>query len=192
MVSNTGAHILKLSDRILILRCQAGDDDAFARLYGRFSERTLRYLRGIMGPGAEDVHQEVWMQVFKRLSSLESPDNFRTWLFQVTRNRAIDHLRRQQRHNDLFVDHLSEISSTLGNVEDNTDSIHLEVDLAASIRQLSPKHREVVTLRYLEGMSYAEIAGILGAPVGTIRSRLHHAREALRVVAGSTSQGTSE
>src|SRR3954462_3018134 len=89
---------------LLVLRCQAGDEAAFAKLFGEFGDRTLRYLRGLLGDAADDVQQEVWLVVYLGLSGLTNPRAFRTWLFQTTRHRAIDHLRKAKRENELMAD----------------------------------------------------------------------------------------
>src|SRR4051812_31573634 len=83
--------------QLLVLRCQAGDERAFATLLDEFGEKTLRYLRGLLGEDADDVQQEVWLAVFKRIATLANPAAFRTWLFQTTRHRAIDFLRVRER-----------------------------------------------------------------------------------------------
>ncbi|MEP6574093.1 MAG: sigma factor, partial [Gemmatimonadota bacterium] len=82
---------------LLVLRCQAGDEQAFARLFAWFGPRTLVLLRGMVNDEAEDVQQEVWLSVYRQLSTLSNPRAFRTWLFRTTRHRAIDCLRRQRR-----------------------------------------------------------------------------------------------
>ena len=87
---------------LLVLRCQAGDERAFSELYDLFNRRTLRYLQGLLDKqAAEDVQQEVWVTVFRKIAMLANPSRFRTWLYQVTRHRAIDFLRRETRQSDL-------------------------------------------------------------------------------------------
>ena len=89
---------------LLVLRCQAGDDRAFAELHGRFAGPSLRYLKGLVDEDAEDVHQELWLTVYRGIRGLSNPRAFRTWLFQATRHRAIDALRRRKREPDLLQD----------------------------------------------------------------------------------------
>ena len=93
-----------LALRLLVLRCQAGDDAAFANLMSAFEGRTLGYLRGIVGDDAEDAQQEVWLAVYRHLRDLADPGAFRTWLFRTTRHRAIDFLRRRKREHELIDD----------------------------------------------------------------------------------------
>jgi RNA polymerase sigma-70 factor, ECF subfamily len=134
---------------------------------------------GLVGESdAEDVQQVVWLTVFRRIQHLSNPHGFRTWLFQITRRKALDELRGQRRRMDLFEALVSEPTDQAAGL--NTDGVDLEEELKASLNALSPAHRDVVMLRYWEQMSYTEIALVVGRPVGTIRSRLHHAKATLR------------
>ena len=169
-----------------VLRCQAGDERAFAELFARFAERTLRYLRGLVGDAAEDVHQEVWLDVYRRIGRLATPAAFVTWLFTVTRHRAVDLLRRQRRARELLDDVAAEgiaHDEPAAGVDaaglEGLDRLDAE-ELPAAIAALPPLHREVLLLRYQDDLSYAEIAAVVGCSVGTVKSRLHHARRRLQ------------
>ncbi len=88
---------------LLVLRCQAGDEPAFGQLLDWFGERTMTYLEGLVGKDdAEDVHQEVWLAVYRGIRTLHNPRAFRTWLFRATRHHAIDFLRRYKREQRLL------------------------------------------------------------------------------------------
>jgi RNA polymerase sigma-70 factor, ECF subfamily len=172
------------ADRLLylrVLRCQAGDEAAFGQLLASFGSRTLAHLRTLVGDEADDVQQEVWLTVYRRIGSLANPNGFRTWLFQTTRHRAIDYLRARKREREIFDDEVGVDISQIAATEDE------RVDLAgrsvaAVLAQLAPSHREVLQLRYEEDLSYAEIALVSGCAVGTVRSRLHNARRHLQVL----------
>src|SRR5262245_38544022 len=94
---------------LLVLRCQAGDEQAFVQLFREFSQRTLAYLSGLLGDAADDVQQEVWLAVYRGIRTLGNPGAFRTWLFRTTRHRAIDFLRRQKREQELLLDAAQEM-----------------------------------------------------------------------------------
>ena len=168
-----------VSLHLVVLRCQAGDERAFAQLLATFGERTLRYLRGIVGDDAEDVQQEVWLTVYRSISGLSNPGAFRTWLFQTTRHRALDYLRRRKRERELLEDVASEIVAA-DVTEDSTplDSID-ESSLDQVLMAIPPPQREVLLLRYRDDLSYTEIAVVVGCPLGTVRTRLHHAKRRL-------------
>lgn len=171
---------IPLGLHLLVLRCQAGDEQAFARLYDTFGGKTLRYLRGLVGDDAEDVQQETWLAVYKRISGVVDPSAFRTWLFRTTRHRAVDYLRRAKRERELIDD--GGIDDADVNDEgdagrfDDTDESDLDVALAA----MPPPQREVLLLRYRGEMSYHEIALVVGCPIGTVRTRLHHAKRRMQ------------
>ena len=164
---------------LLVMRCQAGDDRAFAGLLERFGPRTLRYLAGILGDDAEDVHQEVWLAVYRRVAQLGAPGAFVTWLFTVARHRAVDFLRRRRRERELLEGVAAELVA--GDGSEGTDETEPEgFELAAAMARLPTLQREVLLLRYREDLSYEEIALVVGCAVGTVRSRLHHARRRLQ------------
>jgi RNA polymerase sigma-70 factor, ECF subfamily len=167
---------------LLVLRCQAGDETAFSRLVEWFSARTLAHLRGLVGDDAEDVQQEVWLAVYRRIGGLSNPRAFRTWLFQTTRHRAIDFLRSKKRERELIEEAAREIDCT--QVPDEGAADLAESSMAAALKELSPVQREVLLLRYQEEMSYGQIAVIAGCSVGTVRSRLHHAKQRLQDAIG--------
>lgn len=165
--------------QLLVIRCQAGDDAALARLVERFGPRTLRYLTALVGDDAEDVHQDVWLGVHRRIAQLTHPGAFVGWLFQLARHRAVDWLRRRRRERELMDDlallAAMDDAADTGGMPDLGDS----AQVASAIAALSPAHREVFLLRYEEEMSYSEIALVVGCSIGTVKSRLHHARRRL-------------
>ena len=167
--------------RLLVLRCQAGDDAAFAKLMSVFEGRTLGYLRSIVGDDAEDAQQEVWLAVYRHLGGLADPGAFRTWLFRTTRHRAIDFLRRRKREHELIEDVPVDdvVIPTESEGDDESGPID-EKALTAALMAMPPPQREVMLLRYRDGLSYKEIATVVGRPIGTVRTRLHHAKKRLQ------------
>jgi RNA polymerase sigma-70 factor (ECF subfamily) len=160
-----------------VLRCQAGDEEAFAALHETFSGRTKRYLRGVLGDAlADDVQQDVWFTVYRRIAELENPAGFRTWLYRVTRHRAIDALRRERRRPDLLAESPDDLDTRVSGDDSPLDRDAFE----PLLERLSESHREVLVLRFWEDMSYGDIALVVGCSVGTIRSRLHHAKAQVR------------
>lgn len=166
---------------LLVLRCQAGDERAFADLLDRFGPRSLRYLEGLLdSDSAQDAHQEVWLTVYLRISELTNPGGFRTWLFRITRHRAIDFLRREQRESELLEMVTREAPEISGGPAAPAITTFPDPALKAAMARLSPAQRDVLHLRFWEKMPYQEIALILGCPLGTVRSRIHHAKRLLR------------
>lgn len=177
--TNSDRESLRL--RLVVTRCQVGDERAFRTLYDMFSTKTLRYLNTVLDPAlADDVHQEVWLTVYRQVAGLANPGGFRTWLYRVTRNRAVDALRRLARQNELLQPQVDESEAGQVLQEDATARPELSESLERAMKKLSPSHREALVLAYWEEMPYEEIALIAGCPVGTVRSRLHHAKQHLR------------
>jgi RNA polymerase sigma-70 factor (ECF subfamily) len=132
-----------------------------------------------VGEEAEDVQQELWLGVFRSLRSLENPAAFRTWLYRLTRHRAIDRLRGLRRDRELFVPTETEDTEQIAGAEEAAPPLRQE-ELDWLLSGLSPPQREVVLLRFRDELDLAEIALIVGCPVGTVKTRIHHARRKLR------------
>jgi RNA polymerase sigma-70 factor (ECF subfamily) len=168
----------RLYEQVLVVRCQTGDETAFAELVQRFGPRLRYYLQRTFGKadGAEDAWQDVWFTVFRKLRNLADPAAFSTWVYQIARNRAYDVLRRRRTFRPMtdaeeVIDPGAEEDSF--SAEDG-HSIH------AALGELALEHQEVLVLRFLEDMSYDDIAAVTGCQVGTVKSRLHYAKRALR------------
>lgn len=166
--------------KLLVLRCQAGDESAFATLYSEFSPRTLAYARGIVGEDAEDVQQETWLAVYRGLKTLHDPGAFVVWVLRTTRHRAFNHLRRYRRERELADDiPLESIAAEDGDTQpaafDAVDSAAID----AAMAEMPPPQREVLLLRFRDDLSYAQIAQVTGVPIGTVRARLHYAKKRL-------------
>jgi RNA polymerase sigma-70 factor (ECF subfamily) len=167
----------ELYERVLVVRCQAGDPAAFAELVDRYQPR-LRYYLSKMLPGtsaAEDAAQDVWYDVVRAVPRLANPGAFRAWLYRIARDRAWRVLRRRPPPHRPIVDVDVAANGTADEfTAEDAAAVHAALD------RLAPEHREVVVLRFIEDMTYDEIARVAGCPVGTVRSRLHHAKRALR------------
>jgi RNA polymerase sigma-70 factor, ECF subfamily len=163
---------------LLVLRCQTGDEQAFRRLMEEFGPRTLRQLRSLIDDDAEDVQQDVWLTVYRQIASLANPSAFKTWLFSTTRHRAIDFLRRRKRE-QVLVDELVLVTPVTTEAADDLDDGIDDAQLSIALADLPPAQREVLLLRYRDEMSYSEIAVVVGCPIGTVRTRLHHAKKRL-------------
>ncbi|MFO0848079.1 MAG: sigma-70 family RNA polymerase sigma factor [Gemmataceae bacterium] len=163
----------RLYDRVLVLRCQAGDGAAFAELIGRYSALVNGTLRRLLGGATDDVAQDVWLAVWRGLPKLSDPAALPAWVRRVARDRAFQELRRRNRR-VTTLPLAVEPPATEPDDPADTDRIRKAVD------RLPAVHRDVLALRFLEGLSYEQTAAVLGCPVGTVRSRLHHAKAALR------------
>ena len=172
--SNHQPEALKL--HLLVLRCQVGDMAAFRQLYGQFNHRSLGFLKSfVSGAEAEDLNQEIWLTVYQRIAGLANPNGFKTWLFQIARHRALDYLRTHSRLSALY-EAMEAESEAIGLADREITDFALSTELSSGLDQLSAPQREVLVLHFLEGMDYEEIGLITGAAVGTVKSRMYHAK----------------
>jgi RNA polymerase sigma-70 factor (ECF subfamily) len=172
----------RIYEQVLVLRCQTGDSAAFGELVTRFAARLRYYVQTILGEerqaDTEDVLQDVWLDVHRSIATLSDPGAIAAWLYRVARNRTVRHLRKRVLRTRP-IEH-SQADRALDDTGDFSIEDALAIHLA--LEQLAAEHREVLVLRFLEDMTYEGIATVIGCPVGTVRSRIHHAKLALRRV----------
>ncbi len=176
-------------DPDLLRRAQAGDEAAFGVIMRTHHERTFRLAYAILHNEADarDVSQEVWLTVWKQLCTFRGDAKFTTWLHPIVTRRALDHLRKRRRWFDRFLPIDTGDDNAVSVPEPTTDDTardQLEggenvARVRAALATLPPKHRAVLALRELEGLSYEEIAAATGVLTGTVMSRLYHARRLL-------------
>ncbi len=170
----------RLWEQTLVIRSQGGDEAAFTELVQVY-DRRLRYFIGrLVGPEGdfEDILQEVWLDTYRYLPRLRSPKAFRVWLYRITRDKVNLYFRKAYQ---------SEISLADVEIEDecSADPVFLVEEteqIERCLNEITPEHREVLILRFVEDMSYDEIAQMLDCQLGTVRSRIHYAKRALRRV----------
>ena len=168
------------TSRSLVARFRAGDPAAGDELAGLHRPALLRFARRYLGQDAEDVVQEVFAHV---LQSDTEPDDFRVWAFTIARNLCLNRLRargapvlRLATGLDLAVDQTGELTR-LARAEDASE-------LAVVLEKLSDAQREVLVLRYLEGLGREEIAAVTGLTVPVVKSRLFEGVQRLRGLYG--------
>lgn len=162
-------------DDLLVVRCQARDEHAFRELMLRWDPRLYYYLRRLVEDESAiwDVLQNTWLAVFRNLSRLEDTRKFRSWVYRIAHDQAVNWLRKENRYLLLSgedIEPLVEREDCVSPPTEDAALIHL------ALQKLSPLHREVLTLFYLEGFSVLQIAEIVDLPEGTVKSRLHNAR----------------
>lgn len=181
------------SDTELVQRAREGDAGAFEVLYARYHARIYKLLYGMLGnrDDAADLTQEVFVRAWIELPRLHIEKTLYGWLRRTAINLGIDHLRRsrlvkfQSLDAPLYDD--SEGESFEWQIPDESQDVEAAVEqkelqdcVQQALRQLSPLHRAVVVLHYIEEVPVEEIAELLSIPVGTVKSRLARARESLR------------
>jgi RNA polymerase sigma-70 factor (ECF subfamily) len=173
---NPGDPLERVAEAAHVLRAQQGDTESFTWLMVRHERPLLYYLRRFIAQpeAALDVHQEIWLAVFRGLPRLREPRAFRGWLYRLAHDRAARFVHDEIRDADrrqVLQDYAQE---TFQPPKASAETVHQALGL------LSPPHREVLTLHYLRDLSIEEIATASQLSIGTVKSRLHYARLALR------------
>ncbi len=168
----------RLYERLLVLRCQTGDEAAYRELVARFGPRLHYFLLKLSArpDRAEDLAQETWLDVLRQLPRLKDAGAFTTWLYRIAHGKAMLDARRRCRDPEATVD----VEILVDQEEDSIFSPDQAAEIHAALDRLDPSQREVLVLRFLEEMSYEEIGKVVDCPVGTVRSRIHYAKAALR------------
>ncbi|GIW82358.1 MAG: RNA polymerase sigma factor [Gemmatales bacterium] len=174
------SEVSRQAERECVLRAQAGDTEAFRRLVTAYERKLLYFILRFISDAdrALDLLQDVWLTVFQRLDQLRSAAAFRVWVYQIAHDKVVSWIRRQRREREVYEelqDSAEKATPDDGEAEfDNAELVH------RALPALSQEHREVMVLRFLEDMSLEEIAEALRCRPGTVKSRLHYARLALR------------
>jgi RNA polymerase sigma-70 factor (ECF subfamily) len=174
-------------DRRLVERAQAGDRDAYEALARAVASRLyLTAHRIVRDPDqADDAVQQTLVAIWRELPSLRDPDRFEAWTYRLVVRFCLAESRRARRSGIRQIP-LDEMMPARSDAYADSD---LRDELALALRALSADHRAVVVLHHYVGLPVKEIADILGVPVGTVGSRLHHATRSLRaaIAAGERS-----
>ena len=164
-----------MDDSVALKNCLEGDKESFRYLVERYQNQAVGHAMAILGnrEDALDAVQEAFVDAFRALDKFDSSRRFYPWFYVLLRNRCFKMLAASSRQNTVSLEE-SEIL-TPGNESSIEDTLTLEAPLLA----LTPEDRELITLKYLDGLSYQELAELLQIPRGTVMSRLFYARKQL-------------
>jgi RNA polymerase sigma-70 factor (ECF subfamily) len=181
-------------DLDLVQRIAAGDERALECLYARHAQSLFAYAYHLIGDrgAAEEALQDTFVAIWRGATSFEERSTVRTWLFGICRRQALQRVRRGAP----AAQPIEEVPEPPSE-DPGPDAVVLaRADasaVAAALATLSPIHREVLDLTFGADLSHAEVAEVLGIPVGTVKSRLFHARAALaRALPVDTSRDSPE
>jgi RNA polymerase sigma-70 factor (ECF subfamily) len=164
----------------LALRCQAGDPGAFEDLVAVMERPLLYYATSLTGNQDDglDVLQDVWIRVFRRIGELREPAALRAWLYRMTHGVAVDRIRRNRSRERTEEEQYAEFNEAEepSFAEEDAAAIH------AALGEIGLKHREVLVLHFLEDLSMADIAQIVGCTEGTVRSRIFYGKKAMKEI----------
>ncbi len=177
-----------ITDRVLTdAVIQSGSEEAFRELYCRHTPRLLGFISRFLArtdAEAEDVVQETWLRACKALDRFRWDSVFSTWLLGIGANVARDHIRRHARSNEISMENLPDPPGRVDIPEDR-------IDLERSIELLPDGYRTVLVLHDVEGMKHTDIAEVLDISIGTAKSQLSRARQALRGLLTQSKRGGS-
>jgi RNA polymerase sigma-70 factor (ECF subfamily) len=174
----------------LIQRCAAGDDRAYDELVSEHQRMVVQLAMNLLGDRDEawDLSQEVFLKVFRTIHRFRGQSSLRTWIYRIAVNQARNRhrfWRRRHRGDQVSLDqHVAEHGEFLSGGEATPDRVLAQKELAARLQtaldRLPFDQRTAIVLREVDGLSYEEIAFSLGVAIGTVKSRLTRARQALR------------
>lgn len=168
--------IEQLQDQVLVLRAQMGDRAALSRLIELHHGRLAYFVRRLLPEAAEDVVQDTWLTVHRKLRTLADPAAFTAWLYGIARRKAWQHLQRR----GVVLPGEESLQAIPDTHDDPAFAAEEAERLHEALGRLRLEQREVLTLRFMEDMSYDQIAAVVGCSLGTVRSRLHYAKQALQ------------
>ncbi|MBK5518148.1 RNA polymerase sigma factor [Pseudomonas sp. TH10] len=173
------------SDESLLSRYREGDGAAFEILYARHRQGLYRFLLGLSGKPelADEIFQETWLSLIRSASQPQGRATFRTWLFQIARNRLIDHWRKHGIRNPLHDSYDEQVHALPDDAADPAQLLSLSRDsqrLENALQALPAEQREVFLLRAHGDLDLAQIASLTETPLETVKSRLRYAQQKLR------------
>lgn len=181
----------EITDEQLVERAQQGDKRAFELLVRKYQYKIIQLVGRLVGDAdAPDVAQESFIKAWRALGSFRGQSAFYTWLYRIGINTAKNYLvarKRRPSNQDIDVEEAEQFGHTLQMSDVDTPEALLLSDeikrkVGETIAKLPPDLRQAITLRELEGLSYEEIAEVMNCPIGTVRSRIFRAREAIDAV----------
>ena len=178
-------------DTLLAFKAADGDEEAFEKLVRKYEKLVCSCIYQTVSNTEDtlDIAQETFLKVYRNISSFKGESSFSSWLYRVAKNCALDFLRKKK-PSSMSLDSTDEDGATIDvadtDAKNDPEKTALKNEASAvlynAMQKLSEEHRQMITLRDINGNTYEEIAGILGLEAGTVKSRLFRAREALRKI----------
>lgn len=181
------------ADTVLVLRCQEDDTDAFDEIVARYKDGIYNYIWRMIShrEDAEDLTQEVFMRAFASIKMFRRESNLRTWLYRIASNLCVDRYRRRKLEKQWIAPlevkrEADEPSETIEMPDSRHDPqrnfarSELQSEVQKALLRLPDKLRSAIVLYDVEGLSYEEIALVVECPIGTVKSRIYHARLRLK------------
>jgi RNA polymerase sigma factor (sigma-70 family) len=179
------------ADLVVVKKVQAGDVAAFDRLILKYRERVFGVIYNLTSnrEDSSDLTQDTFIKAFQAINRFQGNCSFFTWLYKIAVNTTLGHLRKNKLRSFFSLEKISEDGADTQILEQLTDKRgadrdtylkELQEKLNEALQKLSIPHRTVITLFEIDGLSHAEVAEVVGCSEGTVRSRLHYAKQFLQ------------
>ena len=179
------------SDFTIVRKVQAGDVAAFDQLIHKYRERVFGIIYNMTSnrEDTSDLTQDTFIKAFQSINRFQGQSSFFTWVYKIAVNTTLSHLRKNRMRTFFSLEKVQEDQTNteiIARLTDNTGAdrdtyLHeLQEKLNEAMQKLSIKHRTVITLFEIDGLSHAEIAQVMDCSEGTVRSRLHYAKQFLQ------------
>ena len=171
-----------MNELLLISRARGGDREAFGALVEQYRDNVYRLAYRMCGNAydADEAAQEAFVAAWRALPNFRGDAKFSTWLYRLTTNAAIDVMRREKRHQTVGDGEMMELADDADSPQETVERTEQQETVQKALATLSEEYREVLLLRYMEELDYAEIAEVLQLPSGTVKSRINRAKAALK------------
>lgn len=168
-----------LESALLVVRWQRGDQEAFVEIVAMWERQLFFYLRRLAPTEADawELLQETWLKLLRSLHKLRDPQTLPAYLYATARNAAISRYRIRPPISEAFPEQVVDDASG-----DDIAAIENGECLRQALDQLPIHQREILTLFFLDDLTLVEVAELLEIPIGTVKSRIHHAKSALRAI----------
>ena len=171
-----------MNELLLISRARGGDREAFGALVEQYRDNVYRLAYRMCGNAydADEAAQEAFVAAWRALPNFRGDAKFSTWLYRLTANAAIDVMRREKRHQTVGDGEMVDLADDADSPQETVERTEQQEAVQKALATLSEEYREVLLLRYMEELDYAEIAEVLQLPSGTVKSRINRAKAALK------------
>ena len=171
-----------MNEILLISRARDGDREAFGALVEQYRDNVYRLAYRMCGNAydADEVAQEAFVAAWRALPNFRGDAKFSTWLYRLTTNAAIDLMRRENRHRAASEEDIPELADESDSPQQQMERTEQQETVQKALSSLGEDYRQVLLLRYMQELDYAEIAEILHLPVGTVKSRINRAKAQLK------------
>ena len=171
-----------MNEILLISRARGGDREAFGELVEQYRDNVYRLAYRMCGNAydADEAAQEAFVAAWRALPNFRGEAKFSTWLYRLTTNAAIDVMRREKRHQTVGDGEMVDLADDADSPQETVERTEQQEAVQKALATLSEEYREVLLLRYMEELDYAEIAEVLQLPSGTVKSRINRAKAALK------------